>query len=268
MKIIADLHVHSRFSRATSQNMRIPEMARMAKKKGIGILGSGDFTHPGWMDELYNNLIEAGPGLYEYSGVRFVLTAEVANIYTRKGALRRIHNVIFTPSFEDAEKVNKFLARFGSLTADGRPMLGLDSEAMLEGVLSLSPESFIVPAHIWTPWFSLFGSKSGFDAVEECFGDLTPSVTTLETGLSSDPPMNWMVSSIDRFNLVSNSDAHSPQNLGREACLFDTEMSFSGIAASLKDRKSAGLLGTLEFFPEEGKYHNDGHRDCGVNVRP
>ncbi len=166
MKIIADLHLHSRFSRATSKNMRIPEMTRMAKLKGIGILGTADFTHPGWLDELNNHLMEAGPGIYEYDGVKFILTCEVSNIYTRKGALRRIHNVIFCPSFDEVEKINKFLGRFGKLASDGRPTLGLDSEAMLEGVLSLSPDSYIVPAHIWTPWFSMFGSKSGFDSIE------------------------------------------------------------------------------------------------------
>lgn len=268
MKIIADLHVHSRFSRATSQNMRIPEMARMAKKKGIGIVGSGDFTHPGWMDELYNNLIEAGPGLYEYSGVRFILTAEVANIYTRKGALRRIHNVIFTPSFEDAEKINKFLARFGSLTADGRPMLGLDSEAMLEGVLSLSPESFVVPAHIWTPWFSLFGSKSGFNTIEDCFGKYTKEIFALETGLSSDPPMNWRLSALDRFTLISNSDAHSPANMGREANLLDIELSYFELKEALRTKDPKRMLATIEFFPQEGKYHYDGHRACNVRLTP
>lgn len=268
MRIIADLHLHSRFSRATSQNMRIPEMARMAKKKGIGILGSGDFTHPGWMDELYNNLIEAGPGMYEYSGVRFILTAEVANIYTRKGALRRIHNVIFTPSFEDAEKINKFLARFGSLTADGRPMLGLDSEAMLEGVLSLSPESFIVPAHIWTPWFSLFGSKSGFNSIEDCFGRYTKDVFALETGLSSDPPMNWRLSALDRFTLISNSDAHSPANMGREANLLDIELSYFELKEALRTKDPKRMLATIEFFPQEGKYHYDGHRTCNVRFTP
>lgn len=268
MKIIADLHIHSRFSRATSQNMRIPDMARMAKKKGIGILGTGDFTHPGWLEELGKNIIEAGPGIYEYSDVKFILTAEVANIYTRKGSLRRIHNMIFAPSFDDAEKINKFLSRFGSLTSDGRPMLGLDSEAMLEGVLSLSPESFVVPAHIWTPWFSLFGSKSGFNSIEDCFGRYTKEVFALETGLSSDPPMNWRLSSIDRMTLISNSDAHSPANLGREANLFDIEPSFFELKEALRTKDPSKMLATIEFFPQEGKYHYDGHRTCLKRLSP
>lgn len=268
MKIIADLHLHSRFSRATSKNMRIPEMTRMAKLKGIGILGTSDFTHPGWLDELNRHLIEAGPGLYEYDGVKFILTCEVSGIYTRGGSLHRIHNVIFTPSFEDVEKINKFLGRFGSLTSDGRPTLGLDSEAMLEGVLSLSPDSYIVPAHIWTPWFSLFGSKSGFDSIEECFGRYAGEIFAAETGLSSDPPMNWRLSQLDRITLISNSDAHSPARMGREANIFDIEPSFYEIKDALKHKNPKRMLGTIEFFPQEGKYHFDGHRNCNVRFAP
>lgn len=268
MKLIADLHLHSRFSRATSQKMRIVDMTHMAKLKGIGILGTGDFTHPGWLDELNRHIVEAGPGMYEYDKVKFILTAEVSGIYTRKGALRRIHNVIFTPSFKEVEKINKFLGRFGSLTADGRPTLGLDSEAMLEGVLSLSPNSFIVPAHIWTPWFSLFGSKSGFDSIEECFGRYADEVFALETGLSSDPAMNWRLSALDRLTLISNSDAHSPERMGREANIFDIEPSFFELKDALKKKNPKRMLGTIEFFPQEGKYHYDGHRNCNVKFSP
>jgi len=268
MKIIADLHLHSRFSRATSKNMRIPEMTRMAKLKGIGILGTADFTHPGWLDELNNHLMEAGPGIYEYDGVKFILTCEVSNIYTRKGALRRIHNVIFCPSFDEVEKINKFLGRFGKLASDGRPTLGLDSEAMLEGVLSLSPDSYIVPAHIWTPWFSMFGSKSGFDSIEECFGKYSKEIFAAETGLSSDPAMNWRLSELDRITLISNSDAHSPARMGREANVLDIEPSFYELKDALKQKDSKRLLATIEFFPQEGKYHYDGHRNCNIRFSP
>lgn len=268
MKIVADLHLHSRFSRATSRNMRIPEMTRMAKLKGIGLLGTADFTHPGWLDELNRHLVEAGPGIYEYDGIKFILTCEVSSIYTRRGALRRIHNVIFTPSFEDVEKISKFLGRFGSLTSDGRPTLGLDSEAMLEGILSISPDSFIVPAHIWTPWFSMFGSKSGFDSIEECFGRYSGEIFAAETGLSSDPPMNWRLSALDRITLISNSDAHSPARMGREANIFDIEPSFFEIKDALRKKDPKRMLGTIEFFPQEGKYHYDGHRNCNVRFAP
>ncbi|MBD3286995.1 DNA helicase UvrD [candidate division WOR-3 bacterium] len=268
MKIIADLHLHSRFSRATSREMRIPQMARMAKLKGIGLLGSTDFTHPGWLDELNRNLIEAGPGLYSYDGVKFILTCEVSNIYTRGGALRRVHHVIYCPSFDAVEKINKFLGRFGTLTSDGRPTLGLDSEAMLEAILSLSPESFIIPAHIWTPWFAMFGSKSGFDTVEECFGKYSKEIFAVETGLSSDPPMNWRLSALDRFTLVSNSDAHSPARMGREANVLDIEPSFFELKDALKQKDPKRMLATIEFFPQEGKYHYDGHRNCEVRLKP
>jgi len=268
MKIIADLHLHSRFSRATSRNMNVPQMARMAKLKGIGLLGSADFTHPGWLDELNRHLVEAGPGVYEYDGVKFILTCEVSSIYTRKGSLRRIHNVIFAPSFDDVEKINRFLGRFGKLTADGRPTLGLDSEALLEGVLSLSPESFIVPAHIWTPWFSLYGSKSGFDSIEECFGKYAGEIFAAETGLSSDPPMNWRLSELDRITLISNSDAHSPARMGREANVLDIEPSFFELKDAWKRKDPKRMLATIEFFPQEGKYHYDGHRACGVRFAP
>ncbi|MBN2380868.1 DNA helicase UvrD [candidate division WOR-3 bacterium] len=268
MKIIADLHLHSRFSRATSRDMRIPQMARIAKLKGIGLLGTTDFTHPGWLDELNRHLMEAEPGLYTYEDVKFILASEVSNIYTRGGALRRIHNVIFSPSFEDVEKINKFLGRFGTLTSDGRPTLGLDSEAMLEGILSLSPESFIIPAHIWTPWFALFGSKSGFDSIEECFGKYSGEIFAVETGLSSDPPMNWRLSALDRMTLVSNSDAHSPARMGREANILDIEPSFFEIKDALKKKDPKRMLATIEFFPQEGKYHYDGHRNCNVRFTP
>ncbi len=268
MKIVADLHVHSRFSRATSHNMRIPQIARMAKLKGIDLVGTSDFTHPGWLDELNRHLMEAGEGIYEYEGTKFILEVEVSNIYTRKGALRRIHNVIFTPSFDDVEKINKFLGRFGSLTADGRPTLGLDSEAMVEGILSLSPESFIVPAHIWTPWFGLLGSKSGFDSLQECFGKYADDIFAAETGLSSDPPMNWRLSELDRLTLISNSDAHSPARMGREANIFDIDLSFGELKDALKSKDPKRVLGTIEFFPQEGKYHYDGHRNCNIRFSP
>jgi uncharacterized protein (TIGR00375 family) len=268
MEFIADLHIHSRYSRATSQAMEIPQIAQSAQLKGIKLVATGDFTHPGWIRMLKEHLIPSNSGLFQYGDTHFILSSEVNNTYTYKGRLRRIHNIIYTPSFEDAERINHFLGRYGNLVADGRPTLTLNSKEMLSGILEIAPDSCLVPAHIWTPWFSLFGANSGFDSIEECFGDLKTQIPALETGLSSDPPMNWRLSALDPYTLISNSDAHSPARLGREANLFNCEFSYYEILDVLRHKDSKRLLCTLEFFPEEGKYHYDGHRRCQVRLAP
>ncbi|MGQ9464107.1 MAG: endonuclease Q family protein [bacterium] len=265
--MIADLHIHSRFSRATSQDMTIPRIAEYAKIKGIDLVGTGDFTHPRWLNELREHL-QFKDGVYEYAGVKFILTVEVNNIYNKNGRLRRIHNIIFAPDFQTAEKINKYLGKYGRLEADGRPILSLPTDEMLKALLDISPEAFIVPSHIWTPWFSLFGSNSGFDSIEECFGELTNEVFAMETGLSSDPAMNWRLSCLDKFSLISNSDAHSPNRLGREANVFSEELNYHSLKEVLKNKDRSRFLFTIEFYPEEGKYHFDGHRRCQVRMSP
>jgi len=265
--MIADLHIHSRYSRATSKEMIIPKITEYAKLKGIGMVGSGDFTHPEWLKELKRDL-KQGDGVYEYGGIKFLLNVEVNNIYTKNGKLRRLHNIIFAPDFEMVEKINKYLGRYGKLAADGRPILSLDTYEMLKALLDISSDIFLIPAHIWTPWFSLFGSNSGFDSIEECFGDLKDKIFAMETGLSSDPPMNWRLSSLDNYTLVSNSDAHSPTRLGREANVFKEDLNYYQLRDVLKNRDREKFLYTIEFYPQEGKYHFDGHRKCGVRLSP
>ena len=268
MRLIADLHIHSKYSRATSQEMVIEKIAEAAKIKGIGLVGTSDFTHPEWLAELKGRLKEKKKGIYEYNGINFILNTEVNNNYIKDGKLRRIHNLIFAPSFEVVERINEKLNKFGSLAADGRPTLSLDSCEMLRMVLDLSEDCFLVPAHIWTPWFSLFGSKSGFDSIEECFGDLKDKIVALETGLSSDPAMNWLLSELDPYSLISNSDAHSPNRLGREANVFDFDADYDELFTVLRTKDRNKFLYTIEFFPEEGKYHYDGHRKCRVRFSP
>jgi uncharacterized protein (TIGR00375 family) len=267
---IADLHIHSLYSRATSRDMEIKKLVEYAKYKGIKILGTGDFTHPEWFNILKRELKEIGEiGLLEKEGIYFILQTEVSNIYQQDGKLRRIHNLIYTPSFEKAEAINKFLAKYGDLGSDGRPTLNLSSYDMLSFIKEIDEDAFIVPAHIWTPHFSLFGSVAGFDAVEECFLDLTKEIFALETGLSSDPKMNWRLSALDNFTLISNSDAHSPQKIGREANVFQLEkISYYEIRDVLKNKDKKRFLFTIEFFPEEGKYHYDGHRNCNLRLSP
>ena len=280
MKGIADLHIHSRYSRATSKQGTPEYLDLWARKKGISILGTGDFTHPAWREELKEKLVSAEEGLYclkqdfileESSSYgsqapRFVLSGEISSIYKKNGKVRKVHNVILLPGLEDAEKLSKKLETIGNIHSDGRPILGLDSHDLLEILLDICPEGILIPAHIWTPHFSMFGAFSGFDTVEECFEDLSPYVHAVETGLSSDPPMNWQLSALDRFQLISNSDAHSPAKLGREANLFDIELSYQGLYQAIQEGK--GLEGTIEFYPEEGKYHYDGHRKCHLCLSP
>ena len=279
---IADFHIHSKYSRATSREC-VPEMLDLwARRKGIAVVGTGDFTHPGWRRELKEKLVPAGDGLYtlkedlrikeQIAGVdfkpRFLISGEISSIYKKKGKVRKIHNLILLPGLEEAEAIAGRLEALGNLRSDGRPILGLDSRDLLEIVLKACPEAIFIPAHIWTPHFSLYGAYSGFDEINECFEDLTGCIFALETGLSSDPPMNWRLSGLDNFVLLSNSDAHSPANLGREANIFHTELSYFAILRALKNRRSNEFYGTIEFFPEEGKYHYDGHRSCKVCLKP
>lgn len=285
MKFIADFHVHSKYSRATSKNLDLENLYIAAQLKGITVVGTGDFTHPAWWQEITTKLTPAEEGLFVLNydiarqcdqhlppasrrPVRFLLTTEVSNIYKKNGTTRKNHNLVFLPDFSSGERFRQQLDKIGNIKSDGRPILGLDARDLLEIVLETSAQGYLIPAHIWTPWFSLLGSKSGFDSPEECFGDLSGHIFALETGLSSDPPMNWRVSSLDRYTLVSNSDAHSPSKLGREANLFDTELSYAAIRQALETPDGKRFLGTLEFFPEEGKYHLDGHRKCGFRSLP
>ena len=269
MRLIADLHIHSRFSRATSPEMDLPALARWARVKGIDILGSGDFTHPQWFNTLEAGFVPAGDGLYRYEETLFMLTAEVAAIWSQAGRVRKVHLLVLAPSLEAAARINCELARIGNLAADGRPMLGISAKSLVEAIWSAEPNAEVVPAHAWTPWFSVFGSRSGFDSLEECFGEHTERIFAIETGLSSDPAMNWRLSCLDEIALVSNSDAHSPAKLGREVTLFDLPAaSYDGILRAIKEREPTHFLGTIEFFPQEGKYHYDGHRACGIVLAP
>jgi DNA helicase II / ATP-dependent DNA helicase PcrA len=279
----ADLHIHSKFSRACSRDCDIPHLAAGALRKGISVLGTGDFTHPAWADELKSSLVPAEAGLLRLrpdlerdlrrhvppacaQPVRFMLSVEISTIYRRDERTRKVHHLIYAPTFEAADRITASLAKIGNLASDGRPILGLDSRDLLEITLEAGPGCYLVPAHIWTPWFAVLGSRSGFDAVADCYGDLAGEIFAVETGLSSDPRMNWMCSSLDAYRLVSNSDAHSPPMLGREATTFTAAMDFFSIADAL--RSGDGLAGTIEFYPEEGKYHLDGHRKCGIRFEP
>ena len=279
----ADLHIHSKFSRACSKDCDIEHLSWWALRKGLRVLGTGDFTHPAWAAELKETLVEAEPGLFRIrpdleqrlfrdtpascaGDVRFMLSVEISTIYRRDDRTRKVHHLLYAPSFEAADRITGALARIGNLASDGRPILGLDSRDLLDITLSAGPGCFLVPAHVWTPWFAVLGSKSGFDAVRDCYADLADHIFAVETGLPSDPPMNWACSALDGYRLVSNSDAHSPPMLGREATVLDTDLDYFAIAAAL--RTGNGLAGTVEFFPEEGKYHLDGHRKCGVRAEP
>ncbi|MBI3318418.1 MAG: DNA helicase UvrD [Candidatus Omnitrophica bacterium] len=268
MKIVADFHIHSRYSRATSSHLDLDLLARWAKYKGITLLGTGDCTHPLWLAELRAKLKPTSGGLYEYQGTLFLLTAEVNANFLSGGKGKRIHNVLLVPSIEAAERLNARLSRFGDLSSDGRPTLNLSARDLVKLCLEVSPDILIVPAHAWTPYFSIFGANSGFDTVEECFGDQTKEIFCLETGLSSDPAMNWRLSRLDRYTLISNSDSHSAARLGREANVFDCEPKYSEILDLLKQGDPKRFLFTVEFFPEEGKYHFDGHRLCKSRVSP
>ncbi|MFH1245244.1 MAG: endonuclease Q family protein [Candidatus Omnitrophota bacterium] len=268
MKFVADFHIHSKYSRATSKEMDLDHLTDWAKMKGISLLGTGDWTHHLWLQELEGKLKPGGNGVFSYRGINFILATEVSSIYSKNGRGRRIHNLIFAPDFATVRKINNELAGYANLSSDGRPILGLDCVSLVELILGANPACFIVPGHIWTPWYSLFGANSGFDAVEECFEKYAKDIYALETGLSSDPAMNWRWAALDRFSLLSNSDAHSPSRLGREANIFDCRLDYYDILDSLKKKDRERFLSTIEFFPEEGKYHYDGHRSCNILYSP
>jgi uncharacterized protein (TIGR00375 family) len=280
MRFIADLHVHSHYSRATSPDMCPEGIWKWAQLKGINVIGTGDFTHPQWIKELKKKLDPAGNGLFTLkkkymtndvpltckAEVSFILSAEISSIYSKNGKTRKVHSVMLMPDIAAAERLNLVLSKIGNLKSDGRPILGLDAKKLLRITLDISPEAMLIPAHIWTPHFSVLGAASGFDSLEECYEELTPHIHAVETGLSSDPLMNWRISALDGVTLVSNSDAHSAAKIGREANILDTDIAYAAMMQAIKTRK--GFLGTIEFFPEQGKYHYDGHRNCGVSLTP
>lgn len=269
---IADFHIHSKYSRATARNMDLENLDKWARIKGIKVLGTGDFTHPEWFKNLRQELEPAEAGLFKLkkgkSETRFILTSEISCIYKKKDMVRKIHVIVFAPSFEVVEKINARLDLIGNIKSDGRPILGLDVKELLKIVLDASKDCLFVPAHAMTPWFAIFGSKSGFDSIEECFDDYSKYIYALETGLSADPAMLWRIPDGRRVALISNSDAHSPQKIGREANVFDTEMSYQAIIEAIKIKDPKKFLYTIEFYPEEGKYHYDGHRVCNVRLSP
>jgi DNA helicase-2/ATP-dependent DNA helicase PcrA len=283
MAYYADLHIHSRWSIATSRDLNIEALTIAACKKGISILGTGDCTHPSWLKELEGNLEPAEEGLFKlrsdlehrlllsiptlcHSPVRYILEAEVSTVYKKAGKTRKIHNLVYLPDFISVHRLNDALSPFGSLKSDGRPTLLMDAKDLLKIILDIHPKAFLIPAHIWTPWFSVLGSKSRFNSIEECYEELTSHIFAVETGLSSDPPMNWRLSSLDQFQLVSNSDAHSASKIGRKATIFSCPHSFQAIRAALST--GDGLEGTVEMYPQEGKYYLDGHRKCGFSCIP
>lgn len=285
MELIVDLHIHSHFSRATSKDSTLEGLYKWGKIKGINIIGTGDFTHPGWFAEIQEKLESAEPGLFKLkeqfarqidqslppvirdSQIRFILTSEISNIYSKNDKVRKLHNLVVAPSFESAASINEKLSQIGNLKADGRPILGLDSKELLKIVLEIDPNIIFIPAHIWTPWFALFGSKSGFDSIKEAFEELAPQIKAVETGLSSDPYMNWRIKELENVTIISNSDAHSPQKLGREATIMDINWDYFDLAQGIKTSDKR-IVGTIEFFPQEGKYHYDGHRDHNIRFAP
>jgi len=283
MAFFADLHIHSHYSIATSRQLYPEYLDAWARLKGITVVGTGDFTHPGWLSELTEKLEPAGGGLYKlrqnfqnrtglpqglHQTVRFILSSEISTIYKRDGKVRKVHHVILVPDFECVRRLSAVLDRIGNLKSDGRPILGLDSRRLLEICLDISEHICFIPAHIWTPWFSVLGSQSGFDSIEDCYGDMSTHIFAVETGLSTDPPMHWMCRFLDRFTLVSNSDAHSPDRMGRNGNIFGSECSFEGMMDALKHPEKGKFLGTVDLFPQEGKYHYDGHRKCEVCWNP
>jgi len=285
MEFIADLHIHSSYSRATSRHMNLENLYVWAQLKGIAVISTGDFTHPRWYAELHEKLEPAEPGLYRLKDsyareadtqipescrapVRFMLSVEISTIYKKNDRTRKVHSLVLAPNLLAAGRLNAALQEIGNIASDGRPILGLDCKHLLELTLDADSDNVLIPAHIWTPHFSVLGSASGFDSIEECFEELTPQIFALETGLSSDPPMNWRISMLDDFVLVSNSDAHSPAKLGREANIFTCKQDYYSMMQALRTKDPAGFKGTIEFFPEEGKYHLDGHRPCNQCLTP
>ena len=285
MSFYADLHIHSHYSRATSPLMNLEALYKWAQIKGITVLGTGDFTHPAYFNEIDEKLEADGNGLFVLKDkfakkidkavpgnlrrdVKFLLSVEISSIYKKNEKTRKVHNLIFAPSIKAAGHINSALQKLGNIASDGRPILGLDSKKLLKIVLDSDPYSMLIPAHAWTPHFSVLGSKSGFDSLEECFDELTPNIYAIETGLSSDPKMNWMLSALDDVVLISNSDAHSPTKLAREANIFDCNLSYFEMINAIKNKDKKKFIGTIEFFPEHGKYHLDGHRACNKCLTP
>lgn len=285
MELVVDLHIHSHYSRATSKDSTFEGLYRWGKIKGINIIGTGDCTHPGWFAEMQEKLEPVEGGLFKLKDdivaeidavlpktvrnklIRFVPSVEIATIYSKNGRVRKLHQLVILPSFKAVSELNARLERIGNLKADGRPILGLDSKELLRHALEADPDSLYIPAHIWTPWFGMFGSKSGFESIEEAYEELAPEIHAIETGLSSDPPMNWRLRQLENIAITSHSDAHSPQKLGREATVVDSEPTYADVIGAIKSNDKR-LLGTIEFFPEEGKYHADGHRACNVRFTP
>lgn len=282
MRYIADLHIHSKYSRACSPQLTLENIDQYCAIKGVDLVATADFTHPAWFKEIKNKLVEDTPGIYKLKGsvnpTRFLLSTEVSCIYSQGGPrqnggaskVRRLHLVILAPSVEVVEKIIQSLTRYGAkLASDGRPILGMSAKRLAEIVFDASSECMLIPAHAWTPWFAIFGSKSGFDSVRECFEEYTDKIYAIETGLSSDPPMNWRLSALDKYTLVSNSDAHSLPNIGREANVFDlSELTYAQVTETIKQKDRTRFLFTIEFYPEEGIYHYDGHRDCKISFKP
>ena len=286
MRYVADIHIHSKFSRATARDMTLDTLAHWAKIKGIQLLATADFTHPEWFFLMRDKLEPSGNGFFRMKNIQrseneqiqsisvspedmsFILSTEISFIYSKKGNVRKVHLLVLAPDFESVETINGNLTGIGNLGSDGRPILGMDIKEFVKIIAKYCPQCVVIPAHIWTPWFSLFGANSGFDSIEECFEEMTPFIFALETGLSSDPSMNWLLSALDKYTLISNSDAHSPSRILREANVFDTDFSYSGLVNALKSKDPDKFLHTLEFFPEEGKYHYDGHRKCNILFSP
>ena len=275
MKIIADLHIHSHYSRATSEKMNIDEITRFARIKGLNLVGTGDFTHPKWLEELKEKLVEiSNTNLYGYaedpdSPVRYMITNEVSTIFTFENEVKKIHHIILTPSLETAVQINERLARYGNLAADGRPTLDMNAPQLVEEVMEVSKDNVVIPSHAWTPWFSIFGAFSGFDRVEDCYQDMTKHIYALETGLSSDPPMNWRLSTLDKYALVSNSDSHShwPWRIGREANVFELEeLAYTTVVNAIHKKDRERFKMTIETDPAYGKYHWTGHRNCNISL--
>ena len=286
MRFVADFHIHSKYSRATSKNMDLENLGKWARIKGINLLGTGDFTHPLWFKEIKSKLEPTETGLYKLknnvaqkifnvsdkNNPIFILTSEISCIYSKNNKTRKIHILVFSPDIQTVEKINAYLGRIGNIKSDGRPILGLDAKELAKIVFDINPNCVIIPAHIWTPWFSIFGSKSGFDSIEECFEEYTKYIFAAETGLSSDPEMNRRLSALDKISLISNSDSHSPSRIGRESNVFDVKfpekISYDEVIKIIKEKNPTNFLYTVEFFPEEGRYHYDGHRLCQVRFSP
>lgn len=272
MRVIADFHIHSKYSRATSKDMDITEITKWADKKGINIISSGDFQHPAWLGELKNKLRESEPGLYRLkdkkNNARVILSTEISNIYKQDGRTRKIHTLIVMPTLKDAERFSKLLSEKGNTASDGRPIFGFSARDLVKYTYDITPDAMVIPAHVWTPWFSMFGSKSGFDSIEECFGPEAKYIHAIETGLSSDAFANWRISALDKITLLSNSDAHSPSKIGREANVFDCNLDYYEIKDIIEKKDRKRFKYTIEFFPEEGKYYYDGHVNCGISYHP